>query len=105
MNPEDALRQYFGHASFRGRQEAVVRLLLAGHSTLALFPTGAGKSLCYQLPALLRDGLTIVVSPLIALMKDQVESLVARGYLGCALMLAGMLVAQLWPRRPSELMA
>ena len=79
MNPEDALRQYFGHASFRGRQEAVVRSLLAGHSTLALFPTGAGKSLCYQLPALLLDGITIVVSPLIALMKDQVEALVARG--------------------------
>mgnify|MGYP002784615256 CR=1 FL=1 len=64
---------------FRGQQEAVIRTLLDGKSALALFPTGAGKSLCYQLPALLLPGLTLVVSPLIALMKDQVESLHRRG--------------------------
>lgn len=69
----------FGHADFRPGQEQVVRTLLAGRSVLAVFPTGGGKSLCYQLPALLVDGLTLVVSPLIALMKDQVDALRARG--------------------------
>jgi ATP-dependent DNA helicase RecQ len=71
--------QSFGHAEFRAGQEQVIETLLAGRSALALFPTGAGKSLCYQLPSLLMDGLTIVVSPLIALMKDQVEVLKSRG--------------------------
>ncbi len=69
------LRETFGHAEFRGGQEAVVRILLEGRSALAIFPTGGGKSLCYQLPAVLFDGLTLVVSPLIALMKEQVERL------------------------------
>ena len=69
------MRDFFGISSFRGQQQAVVEALLDGHSALAVFPTGAGKSLCYQLPALLFPGLTIVVSPLIALMKDQVEKL------------------------------
>ncbi|WP_435018276.1 RecQ family ATP-dependent DNA helicase [Tundrisphaera sp. TA3] len=73
------LGRVFGFAEFREGQEAVVSRLLDGRSVLAIFPTGAGKSLCYQLPALLLDGLTVVVSPLIALMKDQVDSLVARG--------------------------
>ena len=73
------LRQHFGHAAFRPGQEAVMQALLAGRSALALFPTSAGKSLCYQLPALLMDGVTLVISPLIALMKDQVEALQARG--------------------------
>ena len=73
------LRDHFGHAVFRGGQEPVVRALLEGRSALAVFPTGGGKSLCYQLPALLLDGLTLVVSPLIALMKDQVDALVAKG--------------------------
>lgn len=62
----------------------MIRALLAGRSALALFPTGAGKSLCYQLPSLLLDGLTVVISPLIALMKDQVEALEARGHRGGA---------------------
>ncbi|HEY8992212.1 MAG TPA: ATP-dependent DNA helicase RecQ [Luteolibacter sp.] len=75
----DILSARFGHAAFRGGQEPVVRALLAGRSALAVFPTGGGKSLCYQLPALLLDGLTLVVSPLIALMKDQVDALTARG--------------------------
>ena len=69
------LREFFGISTFRGQQQAVVEALLDAHSALAVFPTGAGKSLCYQLPALLFPGLTIVVSPLIALMKDQVEKL------------------------------
>jgi len=73
------LRNHFGHDAFRAGQEPVIRALLDGRSALAVFPTGGGKSLCYQLPALLLDGLTLVVSPLIALMKDQVDALTARG--------------------------
>jgi ATP-dependent DNA helicase RecQ len=73
------LERAFGHTAFREGQEQVIESLLAGRSALALFPTGAGKSLCYQLPSLLMDGLTVVISPLIALMKDQVEALQARG--------------------------
>ena len=73
------LRQCFGFDSFRAGQEPVIRALLDGRSALAVFPTGGGKSLCYQLPALLLEGLTLVVSPLIALMKDQVDALTARG--------------------------
>ena len=73
------LGERFGFTEFRPGQEAVIAQLLAGNSALAVFPTGSGKSLCYQLPALLLDGLTVVVSPLIALMKDQVDFLVGRG--------------------------
>ena len=73
------LRDRFGFAAFRPGQEAVIAHLLAGRSALAVFPTGSGKSLCYQLPALLLEGLTVVVSPLIALMKDQVDFLHTRG--------------------------
>jgi ATP-dependent DNA helicase RecQ len=76
---EAALLREFGHAEFREGQEQVMRALLAGHSALAVFPTGGGKSLCYQLPGILLDGLTLVVSPLIALMKDQVDALRTRG--------------------------
>lgn len=76
---QQILRDQFGHDAFREGQEAVVRALLEGRSALAVFPTGGGKSLCYQLPALMLDGLTLVVSPLIALMKDQVDALVAKG--------------------------
>ncbi|TAE77960.1 MAG: RecQ family ATP-dependent DNA helicase [Verrucomicrobia bacterium] len=81
--PDDSLtellRERFGHDGFRGGQRAVVDGLLDGRSMLAVFPTGGGKSLCYQLPALLLDGITLVVSPLIALMKDQVDALRAKG--------------------------
>lgn len=70
------LKRYFGHDDFRGGQREVIDSLVADRSALAVFPTGGGKSLCYQLPALLFEGLTLVVSPLIALMKDQVDSLV-----------------------------
>lgn len=79
MELSSALRQHFGHDYFRPGQEEVIHHVLAGRSALALFPTGAGKSLCYQLPALLLDGLTVVVSPLVALMKDQVAALQVRG--------------------------
>lgn len=73
------LQAVFGFDGFRTGQEAVVSRLLDGRSVLAIFPTGGGKSLCYQLPALLLDGLTVVISPLIALMKDQLDFLVSRG--------------------------
>jgi ATP-dependent DNA helicase RecQ len=76
---DTVLREQFGFDGFRGGQEPVIRALMDGRSALAVFPTGGGKSLCYQLPALLLDGLTVVVSPLIALMKDQVDALAARG--------------------------
>jgi ATP-dependent DNA helicase RecQ len=75
----EALSARFGHAGFRPGQEEIVRAVLEGRQTLAVLPTGAGKSLCYQLPALLLPGTTIVVSPLIALMKDQVDALRRRG--------------------------
>src|SRR4051812_13916757 len=73
------LRDVFGFTSLLEGQEAVIERLLAGRSALAVFPTGGGKSLCYQLPALLLDGVTVVVSPLIALMKDQIDFLASRG--------------------------
>ena len=79
MDLLNALRTHFGHDSFRPGQEAVVRALLAGESALALFPTGAGKSICYQLPAVMMEGTALIVSPLIALMKDQVDALRKRG--------------------------
>ncbi len=72
------LRERFGHAGFRPGQEAVIRAVIAGEDLLAVMPTGAGKSLLYQLPALLRPGLTVVISPLIALMRDQLSSLAQR---------------------------
>src|ERR1041385_355219 len=73
------LKQYFGFACFRPLQEEIIRDALAGRDVFALLPTGGGKSLCFQLPALARPGLTLVVSPLIALMKDQVDALQASG--------------------------
>ena len=73
------LKQYFGFASFRPLQEEIIRDALAGKDVFAVLPTGGGKSLCFQLPALAKPGLTVVVSPLIALMKDQVDALQAAG--------------------------
>ncbi len=75
----EALRKYFSHNAFRGQQREIIESILSGRDTLAIMPTGCGKSLCYQLPAVLCEGVTIVVSPLIALMKDQVDSLRGRG--------------------------
>src|SRR5438477_10949684 len=75
----EVLADRFSFTSFRPGQEQVVEALLAGRSALAVFPTGGGKSLCYQLPALMLDGVTVVVSPLIALMKDQIDDLQRRG--------------------------
>ena len=79
MELSEALRQHFGYDAFRKGQEAIVRSVLSGRPTIAILPTGGGKSLCYQLPALLLEGTTVVVSPLVALMKDQVDALRARG--------------------------
>lgn len=78
-NPETILSEVFGFETFKTGQREVVDLLLQDRSALAIFPTGGGKSLCYQLPALMFDGMTIVVSPLIALMKDQIDVLASRG--------------------------
>jgi len=74
-----ALHKFFGFEAFREGQGEVVESILAGHDTVVVMPTGGGKSLCFQLPALMRDGVTVVVSPLIALMKDQVDALRAKG--------------------------
>lgn len=79
LEPKQILNQYWGYSSFRPQQEQIIQSVLDGKDTLAMLPTGGGKSICFQVPALAKEGLCLVVSPLIALMKDQVENLVRRG--------------------------
>ena len=94
MRPEQILKQHFGYDGFRPGQDKVVEAILSGSDALAIMPTGAGKSLCYQVPALLMDGITLVISPLISLMQDQVAQLVQNGvpaaYVNTSLSMAQM---------------
>ncbi|MFC7539534.1 DEAD/DEAH box helicase [Siccirubricoccus deserti] len=85
LAPEAVLHRIFGHAGFRGRQAEIVQHVMEGGSGLVLMPTGGGKSLCFQVPALCRPGLGVVVSPLIALMEDQVAALRQQGVAAAAL--------------------
>ena len=81
----EILKTYWGHSTFRPLQEDIIQSILSGKDTVALLPTGGGKSICYQVPALAKDGLVLVISPLIALMKDQVEQLRRRGIIATAI--------------------
>ena len=79
MTPQEVLKKFWGFDNFRSMQLEIIKSVLDGKDTLALLPTGGGKSICFQIPALCQEGICIVVSPLIALMKDQVHNLNKRG--------------------------
>ena len=79
MSPKETLKTYWGYDSFRPMQEEIIQNALDGRDVLAILPTGGGKSVCFQVPALMKDGIALVVTPLIALMKDQVQNLKSRG--------------------------
>ena len=79
MNKNEVLLEYFGHTEFRSGQSDIIDNILSGRDVLGIMPTGAGKSICYQVPALMLEGITIVISPLISLMADQVGALVRSG--------------------------
>ncbi len=95
MNQYDVLQKYFGHDSFRPGQETLVNAVLTGHDVLGVMPTGAGKSVCYQVPAMLLPGLTLVISPLISLMQDQVAALRQSG-IEAACIHSGMEEQEYW---------
>ena len=94
--PLNVLKEIFGFDSFRPGQEAVIRAVLEGRDTLAVMPTGGGKSLCYQIPALMQESLTVIVSPLISLMKDQVDSLLQSSVADAAALHSGLSPEERW---------
>jgi ATP-dependent DNA helicase RecQ len=94
--PLSVLREIFGFESFRPGQAEVIRAVLDGQDTLAVMSTGGGKSLCYQVPALMQESLTVIVSPLISLMKDQVDSLLQSSVGGAATLHSGLAPEERW---------